>query len=589
MRDDGGDAIELSALVGASAGEPPRWPPSSPPPAAITVDAAAGLAATIGGEAIARLLGLAQRAFASTFGHRCAEVRWPDAPEWASLPQLTASAGFARMQVGPRAGDQPGHLTTGHLSTGAAAATATGRDRGAAAALLREAELWWASAVDLRRVPRDRVADVGTVLDRAWRAVVGRSPDGAGLDVLEVLVAEALDHVARPAAAIANPSSFARDEVVESRSRPTGDGPRQALADGRVAFRAACPALGVVEARPLPVDDRVVVTERTMANSRLAVAWDLEGAITSLIDVAAGRDIVPDGERVAQFVGTEAARTGSARIGSTGLEPARIELVDAGPVVGRVRLVRPCGGRDVDVCYVLRAGSPRLDIEVAGDHRPDRPPLSLAFPVDVHADEATWEIPFGHVRRPARARAPDDGPRFEVGAGWIDLSEPSFGVAVLAVRGAEVAVAGGTMIAAVRPVPAEGPAVIAVLPHGTGLDAVVRASEALAVPLRAVPASTGAAPADAAPVVELDPPAARVSAIKTADDGSGDLIVRLCEPRGDRASVTVRRRRPITAASLCDLLEVATRPLDVSDGIVVLRLAPFQVVTVRLSDDIEAD
>ena len=72
------------------------------------------------------------------------------------------------------------------------------------------------------------------------------------------------------------------------------------------------------------------------------------------------------------------------------------------------------------------------------------------------------------------------------------------------------------------------------------------------------------------------------AAVKRADDGSGDLIVRCHEAVGDRADTTFRLPAPITAAWRCDLLEAAGESLDTADGIVRLVLRPFELVTLRL-------
>ena len=73
-----------------------------------------------------------------------------------------------------------------------------------------------------------------------------------------------------------------------------------------------------------------------------------------------------------------------------------------------------------------------------------------------------------------------------------------------------------------------------------------------------------------------------IDAIKLADDGSGDLVVRLHEACGDRRHVMVRADRRIVAASRCNLLEEPTSGLEVGDGVAVLTLRPFELVTLRL-------
>ncbi len=65
--------------------------------------------------------------------------------------------------------------------------------------------------------------------------------------------------------------------------------------DGTTAARVAVPALGVAPLVALPVDDRVVLSDTSMTNRHLAVRWDPYGNITSIIDLAHAREIVPTG------------------------------------------------------------------------------------------------------------------------------------------------------------------------------------------------------------------------------------------------------------------------------------------------------
>lgn len=76
-----------------------------------------------------------------------------------------------------------------------------------------------------------------------------------------------------------------------------------------------------------------------------------------------------------------------------------------------------------------------------------------------------------------------------------------------------------------------------------------------------------------------------VEAVKSADDQSGDVVVRLYESLGGRAEATLRTGFPPAGAKVTDLLG---RPLpgeSVAAGKndVALRLRPFQILTLRLS------
>ena len=123
---------------------------------------------------------------------------------------------------------------------------------------------------------------------------------------------------------------------------------------------------------------------------------------------------------------------------------------------------------------------------------------------------------------------------------------------------------------------------ISILPHGAGLHDVLHEAEALNLPLRVVRGGRAVAPRP--PVVTIDHPGIQLSAVKHADDGSGDLIVRLYEACGDRVVTTVRTPAPIGDAFRCNLLEEPQNGIECSDGIVSLAMHPFEIVTLRLSE-----
>jgi alpha-mannosidase len=76
-----------------------------------------------------------------------------------------------------------------------------------------------------------------------------------------------------------------------------------------------------------------------------------------------------------------------------------------------------------------------------------------------------------------------------------------------------------------------------------------------------------------------------VEAVKLADDRSGDVVVRLYEPLGDRARVRLSAVAPVRDARLTDLLERPTGAVEFDAEGVLLGLRPFEIVTVRLRLD----
>ena len=98
---------------------------------------------------------------------------------------------------------------------------------------------------------------------------------------LEQRLAALLDALVPEAPHVVNAAGVDRDEVIEVDGEPGAcDRARQ-----RDRPRSAAEA----------PDDRVVVTERSMTNRHLAVRWDSNGNITSIIAVGAARELLPPG------------------------------------------------------------------------------------------------------------------------------------------------------------------------------------------------------------------------------------------------------------------------------------------------------
>jgi alpha-mannosidase len=488
------------------------------------------------------------------------------------------------------------------------AATKVGNRR--CEALLREAELWWASGGD---VP----PEVTEELDGLWKEVLlqqfhdiipGSSITWVYEDTaaayakvvgrLEALIAQGLSRIATEKPAIANPATHRRAEVVAVAASPAGRGPTQELHDGTFALSVHVPGSGLALLHAQPCEDTVVVTERSFINRHVGMKWDLDGNIVSIIDVTAGRELLPVGARVTLELAPDhpveydawdvEEWTRGLGVALGGVESVRV--LDAGPLLATLEVVRRFGRSSLTQRITMRAGSPRIDMTFDIDWLEDEMLLSLMVPLEVHAREAACDIQFGHVMRPTHASNSWDAAKFEVCAHrYVSISEPNFGVAVLNDgRYGHGVQDGGIRVSLLRAAKYPDPVqdhgrhrvTISVMPHGAGLHEVLREAEALNNPLR--PVAPGSAEDVPSPLVALDGDGVEISAVKRADDGSGDLIVRIYEACGDRAPVTVRLPGRIVDADLCNLLEEPHTHLETSDGIVALTLHPFQLVTLRL-------
>jgi alpha-mannosidase len=188
--------------------------------------------------------------------------------------------------------------------------------------------------------------------------------------------------------------------------------------------------------------------------------------------------------------------------------------------------------------------------------------------------------------RPTHVNTSWEAAKFEICAHrFVHIAEPGFGVAVVnestyghVVRrdGAVTTVRLSLLRAPRFPDPVTDQGVHRfhyALAPGADIADAVREGYRINLPPRVV---FGAAPCEA--LVRVDNPAVVVEAVKLADDRSGDVIVRLYESLGGRASATLTPSFPVASVSTVDLLE---RPLSADTGL-AMDFGPFQIRTVRL-------
>ena len=73
-----------------------------------------------------------------------------------------------------------------------------------------------------------------------------------------------------------------------------------------------------------------------------------------------------------------------------------------------------------------------------------------------------------------------------------------------------------------------------------------------------------------------------VDTVKPAEDGSGDLIVRLYEWRRTATRCTLSVDLPVKAAHRTNMIEELEGPVEIRDGCIMLDVRPFEVITLRL-------
>jgi alpha-mannosidase len=495
--------------------------------------------------------------------------------------------------------------------------------------LIREAELWSATAAVVAGFDYPYED-----LDRLWKVVllhqfhdilpgssiawVHREAEATYAKVreeLESIITAATAAVAGApggAARVFNTSPRARAEVVRVPGGLDAGPDAQALSDGssavftEVAGSSSAP-LGS-GAAPEPVTVTSSGDGHTLSNGLVRVQIDGDGLLASVRDLVADREtIAPGGRGNLLQLHPDMPNHWDAwdidrhyRRRYTDLTAAdSVTLLDSGPLLAAVRVVRSFGESRIEQTITVAAGDPAVRIDTEIDWHEREKIVKLAFPLDVHADRTAAEIQFGHVYRPTHTNTSWDSARFEIACHrWIHVAEPGYGIALAndATYGHDVTRTtrpdGGTTTTAryslVRAPRSPDPEADQgrhrfshTLVPGATVGGAVAQGYALNLPLRVTAGSDAAVE----PLVSVDGDAVTVEAVKLADDRSGDVVVRLYEALGGRASAALRASFPIASAEVTDLLE---RPLpspapEISpDGSVPVTLRPFQVLTLRL-------
>ncbi len=506
--------------------------------------------------------------------HRKAAEEYSDAPVWTGELYLEFHRGTYTSQAGTKSGNRRGE----HL--------------------LREAELWAATAAVRCGHPYPYEQ-----LDRLWETVLLNQ-------FHDILPGSSIAWVHQQAEEdYARLTGELEGLIATSQELLVGDGTREITFNAAPHGRAGVPAGGAAQlATPGPA---ARITEHdhgfTLDNDVIRVVVDRRGTVTSLVDRETGREAVPPGTAAnllqihpdlpnkwdawdvdAFYRNTVTDLTGVDELALEADSPDRVA----------VRVTRSFSRSTVTQTLSLRSGERNLDIETDVDWHETEKFLKLAFPVDVHTDRSASETQFGHVYRPAHENTSWDVAKFEICAHrWLHLAEAGFGVALVNDRtyGHDVsrtAKSTGGTYATVRASLLRAPrfpdpdtdhgrhrfrhALVA----GAGLGDAVREGYRLNLPVRTVHGAH-----EVHPLVEVGNAAVIVESVKLADDGSGDVVVRLYESLGGRAETTVTAGFSLRGASSTDLLERQwAGPVrhDVTQDQVSLALRPFEIRTLRL-------
>ncbi len=467
--------------------------------------------------------------------------------------------------------------------------------------LLREAELWCATAA-----VRAGYSYPAAELKRLWRLVLLQQ-------FHDILPGSAIAWVHQDAERNYAAVGTALESIIaDAAAAGLGTGERDFLLNAAPHERQGVPALAAAE--PVRDGDPVSVTESQggyiLDNGIVRAAVDANGLLASLRDYASGREAIAPGHSgnllelhrdtpnewdawdIDAFYRRNVVQLAEAC--SVTLE--RGHRAD-GPAV--VVVERLAGSSAVTQRISLEPGAASLSICTAVDWQESQKLLKLGFALDVRADRSASETQFGHVFRPTHVNTSWEAAKFEICAHrWIHVAEPGYGVAVSNassyghdvtrnIREADGGTTTTVRVSLLRAPRFPDPGAdrgrheltVTIRPGANIADAVEEGYRTNLAP-RVVKGAQGLQP-----LFTVSNTALVIEAVKLAEDGSGDVIVRVYESLGERSAGQVKANFDVTSVQTVDLLErrAAAPGVVAGPGTAELSLRPFQLVTLRFA------
>ena len=217
--------------------------------------------------------------------------------------------------------------------------------------------------------------------------------------------------------------------------------PVQSGDDGTVALATIAPQSFVTLKRAGSADAAAPLSGLVLENELVRYEFNDDGTVIGGLDKEAGREILAAGEE-GNVLSLYEDRPNAWEAWDVDvfyqdqlLETARgagVESLGAGPVRQGLRFRLEIGSSKIEQRVYLAANTKRLDFETEVDWRESHCMLRVSFPTTVLAEQASFDIQYGFVKRPAHDNTSWDMARFEVTAHrYADLSAPDYGVALL--------------------------------------------------------------------------------------------------------------------------------------------------------------
>lgn len=428
---------------------------------------------------------------------------------------------------------------------------------------------------------------------------------------LQTMIGERIEKLSQPGEGITvfNTTGFERDDVVclgscSAAALADAEGkvyPVQQTKDGAIAWLEGLPSKGY---KAFAVADAAAETPFTLNGNVLETPYyvievDENGLFDRIYDKEYEREVLREGQKgnLLRMYEDKPMYYDNWDIDIYYTEKSwdmteveRMEWREMGPVRCSLYLERKMSNSLLKQEIFFYEKDRKIEFKTWVDWKEHQHLLKVHFPVDVHTDEATFDVQFGNLTRKTHVNTSWDMARFEsCGQKWIDVSEGHYGVSMLndckyghSVKDGDI---GLTLIkSGIEPNPntdvEEHVFTYAIYPHGETWKAAQTVKKAYFLNQPAYAALQGAAGSEYS-FVSVNCPNVVIETVKEADDGKG-VIVRLYESENARTKAKLTFGAAVTEAEECNLLEEKEQDVEVIDNALSFVIKPYEIKTFRI-------
>ena len=383
----------------------------------------------------------------------------------------------------------------------------------------------------------------------------------------------------------------------------------QKTADGAyVFFAAGVPGKGyktyIVKEEAADTTPKMEVSTEVMENEFFKVEYNEKGQFAKIYDKKADRDVLKPGKAGNVIVSYEDRphNYDAWDVNNYYTEKSwdidqvsAMEVVENGPVRACVKVERKYLDSTITQFIYLYHDIPRIDIKNVIDWKEHQIFVKDYFPIDVHTNEATFDIQYGNVKRDTHDNTSWDFAKFEVcHHKWMDVSEDGYGVSMLNDCkygvGVRNGVIGMSMLkSAIHPNPEADKELheftYSVYPHQGGWREAGTVKQAYQINNPLTYSWKENEEGTLAPeysLVSSDQDNAVVEVVKQAED-SDAVIVRLYECYNRRTPVTLIFGKELTSVVECNMMEEGADPVAFTGNQATFEMKPYEIKTLKVT------